>query len=168
VAHPLATAASVFEGTLKELGFSGTEPELGDLAQLARRAALLAVAGALWRRHLGPLLDSRQVRELLGVGTRQAVHDLVKRHRLLGLPATDGQLRFPVFQFSESGRPFEALPAILEVFSSVPVSPWTVASWFVTPQPELADSTPVERLRVNERDEQVIDVARHSAEPLSW
>src|ERR687885_145972 len=85
VSVALDTAAASFKATLRELGLSGDEPELGDAAQLGQRAALVAAAGALWQRQLGPLLDMRQAQALLGVGTRQAVHDLVQRHRLLVL-----------------------------------------------------------------------------------
>jgi hypothetical protein len=65
------------------------------------------------RRQLGPLLEMRQAQELLGVGCRQAVHDLIQRHRLLALHAEDRRKLIPLFQFSESGRPYEAIPIVL-------------------------------------------------------
>ncbi len=55
------------------------------MARLMQRVALAAAAGAPWQRQLGPLLDIRQAQRLLGVRSRQAVHDLIQRHRLLGL-----------------------------------------------------------------------------------
>ncbi|MGH9380080.1 MAG: hypothetical protein ACRD2Z_05660, partial [Thermoanaerobaculia bacterium] len=64
-----SAAAEAFRETLAELGIDETDPELGDPRALGRRGALLAVAGAVWRRHLGPLLSTKQVAELLGVGT---------------------------------------------------------------------------------------------------
>src|ERR671925_2439488 len=85
----LDTAAASFKATLRELGLSGDEPELGDAERLGQRAALVAAAGALWQRQLGPLLDMRQAQQLLGVGSRQAVHDLIQRQRLLALQAED-------------------------------------------------------------------------------
>jgi hypothetical protein len=106
----LSTAATAFEQTLHDLGFSGDEAELGDAAEFGRRGALLAVSDVVWRRRLGPLLDSRQVRALLGGTTRQAVSDLAKRGRLLALPDERGRLRFPAFQFSRAGRPLPAWP----------------------------------------------------------
>src|ERR671931_1197895 len=89
VSAALDTAAASFKATLRELGLSGNEPELGDAARLGQRAALVAAAGALWQRQLGPLLDIRQAQHVLGVGSRQAVHDLTQRHRLLALTTED-------------------------------------------------------------------------------
>jgi len=66
----LDAAAASFKATLRELGLSGDEPELGDAARLGQRAALVAAASALWQRHLGPLLDLRQAQQLLGGGRR--------------------------------------------------------------------------------------------------
>src|SRR5258707_9862027 len=104
----LDTAAASFRATLVELGLSGDEPELGDATRLGQRAALVAAAGALWQRQLGPLLDMRQAQQLLGVGSRQAVHDLIQRRRVLRLTTEDRRTLIPIFQFSETGRPYEA------------------------------------------------------------
>src|SRR3984893_17799718 len=91
----LDTAAASFRATLAELGLSGDEPELGDAARLGQRAALVAAAGALWRGQLGPLLDMRQAKDLLGVSSRQAVHDLIQRRRLLAVTTEDGRTLIP-------------------------------------------------------------------------
>jgi len=40
--------------------------ELGDATRLGQRAALVAAAGALWQRQLGPLLEMRQAQQMLG------------------------------------------------------------------------------------------------------
>src|SRR5205823_11426556 len=112
VSVALDTAAASFKATLRELGLSGDEPELGDAARLGQRAALVAAAGALWQRQLGPWLEMRQAQELLGVNSRQAVHDLIQRHRLLALTTDDRRTLIPVFQFSEAGRPYAAVPPI--------------------------------------------------------
>lgn len=167
MAGSLAAAAAAFEETLEELGFSEAEEELGDPAELGRRAALLVAADAFWRRHLGPLLDGKQVQRLLGVRTRQAVHDLVRRRRLLGLPAEKGRLAFPAFQFTAAGRPHAALPDILELFAGAVVSPYTVASWFVTPQPLLEGETPAHWLQLGRDPELAREAARRSAARLA-
>src|SRR5918911_2953797 len=137
VSVALDTAAASFKATLRELGLSGDEPELGDAARLGQRAALVAAAGALWQRQLGPLLEMRQAQELRGVGSRQAVHSLIQRHRLLALSAEDRRTLIPLFQFSESGRPYEPVPPILRIFAEVEATGWTVASWFTSPRAEL-------------------------------
>ena len=162
----LAAAAAAFEEALEDLGFADPEAELGDLRELGRRAALLVAADAVWGRHLGPLLDGKQVQQLLGVRTRQASHDLMKRGRLLGLPTQNGRLGFPAFQFADDGRPYPALPAILDQFAGAVVSPYTVASWFVTPQALLGGETPAGWLRLGRGSDVVEEAARRSAARL--
>lgn len=164
MAGALATAAETFERTLEQLGVS--ERELGDPAELGRRAALLAAADAVWKKRLGPLLDREQVQELLGVRSRQAVSQLVKRRRLLALPTGTDRLAFPAFQFSPSGRPYEAMPRILAAFAEADLSPHTVASWLVAPQRLLKGLSPVALLRRGD-DERVVEAARRSAARLA-
>src|SRR5919205_4417766 len=136
VSAALDTAAASFKATLRELGLSGDEPELGDAARLGQRAALVAAAAAVWQKQLGPLLEMRHAQQLLGVGSRQAVHDLIQRHRLLALQTEDRRTLVPLFQFSEAGRPYESVPPILRTFAEAEATGWTVASWFTTPSPD--------------------------------
>ena len=121
-----SVAAVAFEETLAELGVDELDPEMGDARSLGRKGALLAVAGTVWRRHLGPLLNTKQVAELLGVGTRQAVNDRVRRHRILALPADGRELAYPAFQFNERGEPYPALALVLEAFAAARLSPHTI------------------------------------------
>src|SRR6266566_4029404 len=109
----LATAAKSFERTLSELGITGDEDHL---SALGRRAALLAASDLVWHKQLGPLYSSKQVREVMGRGTRQSVSELVKRRRLLALPQEDGRLAFPAVQFGPGGRRLRGLEHILEAF----------------------------------------------------
>src|SRR4029450_5555031 len=99
----LAEAAKTFEQTLGELGITGREREV-DPSALGRRAALLAASDVVWHKHLGPMYSSKQVREVMGRGTRQSVSELAKRGRLLALPDEDGRLAFPAFQFGRTGK----------------------------------------------------------------
>jgi hypothetical protein len=163
MSQAIAAAAAAFEETLEELGLSGSEIEFEDPKGLGRRAALLVAARAVWDRHLGAMLDSRQVQELLGVQTRQAVNDLMKRGRLLGLPVKPRRWAFPSFQFSSSGRPYAVLPDILAAFEGVAATPYTVASWFVSPHPLLASQTPAAWLRSGGDPEVVRQAALRSA-----
>lgn len=162
----LDTAAAAFQQALRDLGLSEAEDELGDSATFGRRAALLAAADLLWRRHLGRLLDTSEVQQLLGGCTRQAVSDLVKRRRLLALPSGDGRLAFPAFQFSSTGRPYPEVHHVLELFADVAVDPHTIASWFVTPKELLEGKTPAEWLRAGEPPELVQEAARRTAARL--
>ncbi len=72
----LATRA--FAQELERLESRG-ELELEEPDRAGRRGALLIAATSVWARHLDGLLEAEQVRELLGVRSRQAVHDLVRR-----------------------------------------------------------------------------------------
>lgn len=160
---PRSVAADAFQETLTELGIDEADPELGDPRSLGRRGALLAVAGAVWRRHLGPLLNTRQVAELLLVGTRQAVHDRVKRHRILALPTGQREHAYPAFQFDGKGQPYPAIAPVLEAFAVSRLSPHTIASWFVTPQPLLDDLTPAHWVAEGRDDDRLTKAARRSA-----
>ena len=163
----VATASESFRSTLRELGLTAASPEVGDPARLGRRAALVAAAESVWTGHLGPLLDSKQVQDLLGVETRQAVSDLRARHRLLGLHKENGRVVYPAFQFGDTGRPFESLPHVLEVFEKgARADPWSIASWFVTPKALLGGITPVEWLAKNEDPDLLVKAARRTAARL--
>lgn len=157
----MTAATEAFEEALTGLGLDAHLDELGDLRALGRRAALLAVAGTVWERHLGPLLTSRQVAELLGGTTRQAVSDRVARGRILALPE-GRELTYPAFQFDARGRPYAALPAVLEVLGPH-LSPHSIGSWFVTAQADLDGATPVAWLAEGRGDEAVVEAARRTA-----
>lgn len=157
-----SAAAAAFEEALAELGVDEFDPEIGGARALGRKGALLAVAGTVWRRHLGPSLNTRQVAELLGVGTRQAVNDRVRRRRLLALPTREGDLAYPVFQFDDRGRPYPALGPVLEAFAASGLSPYTIGSWLVTAQGALDGVTPVDWLREGRDPERLVTAARRS------
>ena len=119
-----------------------------------------------WRRHLGPVLSRQQVVEALGVAGGTGVDELVERGQLLGLPTLGQELIFPAFQFGDDGQLIPGLPAILAAFDGVVISPYTIASWFVTPQIALGRRTPVTWLRRGKDPEQVKEAARRSAARL--
>jgi hypothetical protein len=160
-----AAAAHAFEATLDSLDL-GAGDDLPDGAELGRRAALLAVADVVWRRHLGLVLEGDEVRAVLGVRTRQAVHDLVKRRRLLALPGPEGRLVYPAFQFASDGRPHPALVKILPLFADAGVTAHTVGSWFRAPQGLLAGATPAAWLEEGRDSAVLVEAARRSAARL--
>jgi hypothetical protein len=167
VTSAIATATASFRRTLNQLGLDSEEQALDDPTLFGRRAALLAAAETLWARHLGDLLSLQDVQALLGVTTRQAVHDLVQRGRLLGLPMRNGRVVYPRCQFGPSGRPYPALAGVLAAFRAVEANPWTIASWLTTEQAELEGLTPVDWLGRDDDAARLIEVARHSAAPLA-
>ena len=141
------TAVDAFRATLIERGaLAGTAD--ADAAEVGRRAALLVESATAWADHVGPLLDVRQVMGLLHVTTRQAIYDLVARHRLLGLPRRGGGMAFPAFQFDAStGRPYDVMAALLRsTFTAAGVDPYTVATWLATAQDELEGKAPASLL----------------------
>jgi hypothetical protein len=161
----LAVAAKTFQQTLGEIGITGRERDL-DPSALGRRAALLAASDVVWQKRLGPLYSSKQVRELMGRGTRQSVSELARRGRLLALPQDDGRLAFPAFQFSRNGERLPALEQILRIFDGAVETPYTIASWFVTPDGQLDGKTPAAWLRGRRRPEPVLEAATRYAERL--
>lgn len=162
-----ADAGRAFGKALDELGLSGEE-EGFDPDELGRRGALLAASDLIWRERLGRLLSREEVQELLGLRSRQGVHDLAKRGRLLALSTQGGRPMYPAFQFDlEQGRSYSAVPPVLRHFKDAAVDPYTAASWFCEPQSLLDGLTPAEWLRERKADRLLIEAARRSAAPLA-
>jgi hypothetical protein len=161
-------ATEAFEKTLERLELP--EDRLSDPAiqeQLGRRAALLATSELTWDQHLGPLYGWSDVSEILGtVASRQGVHDLAQRRRLLALPASGGRVLYPAFQF-RGRRTIPGLQELLVILSSSGASGWTQASWFQSPQDELDGDTPVAYIAAHGLDEQVLSAASHVAGRLA-
>jgi hypothetical protein len=111
--------------------------------ETARRAALLAAAGQAWESELGPLLDSAQVRMLLGDVSRQRVDELLRAGRLIGLRDSGGRRRFPSFQFHD-GRPLEPLIDAYRTVAGGTIDEWTAASWCVSPDDALDGRSPAQ------------------------
>lgn len=163
-----AKALQAFQDTLEQLDLPEAQlAEPGVQEQLGRRAALLATSELTWDDHLGPMYEWSEVAALLGtVGTRQGIHDLARRKRLLALPTKGGKLLYPAFQFS-GGRTPTSLHELLEALDSSQASAWTQASWFVTPQNELDGETPAAFVGRDAIDERVMDAARRAAARLA-
>jgi hypothetical protein len=167
MSHAAALAARAFERTLEELESREDAPDLGDPAALGRRAALLATAEAVWGHHLGPLFDVEQVKAVLAVGSRQAVSDLAKRGRILALDASGQRKLYPAFQFGPGGRPYPEMARVLEIFAGVVETPYTVASWLVSPQDLLAWETPAAWMCARRDPERLLEAARCAAAALA-
>jgi hypothetical protein len=163
-----AAATEAFEKTLERLELP--EDRLSDPViqeQLGRRAALLATSELTWDQHLGPLYGWSDVAEILGtVSSRQGVHDLAQRRRLLALPASGGRVLYPAFQF-QGRRTLPGLPELLEILVSSGATGWTQASWFQSSQEELGGETPVAHLSTHGLDEQILDAASRVAGRLA-
>lgn len=106
--------------------------------------ARLLDASMAWGEHLGPVYDVRGVQEILGV-TKQAV----SKRRLLALTTSSGRVVYPAFQFTARGV-VPGLPEVVAMLDDSLVSPWTVASWLVSPSTELDSAAPIEVLASGE------------------
>jgi hypothetical protein len=163
----IAEAAKSFEETLKQLQLPQDAPELRDPVALGRRAALRVMAASAWGQVLGPLFDAEQTKTVLGVTSRQAVHDLAKRKRLLVLGSSGGRKLYPAFQFGDQGRPFAEIPELLRTFENVVETPYTIASWFVSPQDLLEGRTPAAWLHERRDSALLLEAAKRSAGELA-
>lgn len=69
---------------------------------------------------------------------------------MLAMTTSDGKVLYPVLQFA--GRDLIAgLADVLGVFRDVPVDGWTLASWLVSPSPDLDGMSVLDWLRVNRK-----------------
>jgi hypothetical protein len=134
-------ATRAFARELERLESRG-ELELDEPDRAGRRGALIVAATSVWARHLGGLLDAEQTRELLGVKSRQAVHDLVRRGKLLRVQDSAGRALYPANQFDEHGRPFSVVGQLIESFKAADASSWTIASFLGSAQGTLDGQTP--------------------------
>jgi hypothetical protein len=92
---------------------------------------------------------------------------LQREGRLLILDSFDGEKLHPAFQFSPAGKPYPEVSRVLEIFSGAVDSPYTIASWFVSPQDLLEANTPAAWLRSGRDPELLFEAARRSAAPLA-
>jgi hypothetical protein len=158
----LAEQFNVSEAAVR--AFAQTAGELLDGEELspadARRAAMLAAAGVVWERALGPLLSAGQVRELLGV-SRQRVDELLRGKRLIGLRERSGRRRYPLFQFDD-GRPVEALAKAFYTVTSG-LDEWSAASWCTQSDPALDGLSPAQWAKSGKDPERLAQIARQDA-----
>ena len=166
----LSRARDSFGDTLERLGVE-EEPGAATAEELGRRAALLVGAEQAWDHHIGPMLGAEQVAALLGVGTRQAVHDRARRGSLIALHRGSRQVRFPTFQLvdrpgSTTKTVLPELGRVLAIFTDSGVDAWTVASWFCTPSALLESMAPAGWLAAGKDPQRVLEAARRSAARL--
>lgn len=158
---PEHVAAEAFARTLTRMKLTRG---LGDPEEIGRRAALLVAAEHAWREHLGTLLDLASVRALLGGVSRQAVHDLMKRRRLLAVEEK-GERLYPAFQFRQ-GKALPGVAGVLAAFEAAVLDPHTVAAWLNRPNPELESRSPAEWLHEGRGEDAVVLAARRVAARL--
>lgn len=155
-----AFRASATSSGLEEV-LAGEEPE-----RLGRVLADALAARIAWDRHVGGLVGVDEARRRLGVRSRQAVYQRLRRGTLLGWEDS-GRLVFPEFQFRAQGGTYPGLTDTLRVLKVASMRPKTLASWFRSPQPELDGQTPLEWIRQRKSREVLLRAALQTAGALA-
>lgn len=95
-----------------------------------------------------------------------AAYNLRRAGRIFAVPAPGGD-RYPGFQFDPvRGRPWPALPPVLEILTATGATGWELLSWFTTPTGWLADRRPADLLATAPAE--VLDASRHQVEELGF
>ena len=92
--------------------------------------------------------------------SKQAVDARRKKHTLLAVKTAGGRWAYPTFQFTGNAVDPRLVPAI-QAFRDAPA--WSAALWFVTPNPDLDDATPLAWAREVRPREAVAASARRTA-----
>ena len=119
-----------------------------------------------WSGYFGRLLSEDEARQRLGGLSGAELDQLVKMHQLLALPTKHGGLVFPEFQFTNQSGLNPLMATILAILEPVVATPYTLAAWFIMPQPVLNGETPMQWLRQVRSPERLKKAARDSAARL--
>jgi hypothetical protein len=143
-----------------------------DLAQIDPEQIAERVAALIPTPHpfaqLGPFYTTRAVTKWLGL-TRQALDQRVRARKMLGCPTADGGQRvYPVWQFTNDGRPIPHLAEVLNTLHEGIDDPWTWATWLAAPVPGRFEGKPAYQWLAEGRDaESVLVQARRTAGRLT-
>jgi len=120
-----------------------------------------------WRSRVGQTLDRQEVTRLLGL-TAQQLDAHARTGDILALPFSDTSI-YPVWQFDTATNPPSVRPITLEIVTVFrealdEVSPYTVAAWATSPQPELSDRPPAEWIVSDGRSAPIAIAAQRAAQ----
>jgi hypothetical protein len=108
---------------------------------------------------IGPFYDTAGVETLLGGVSKQAVEARRKKHTILAVKTSDSRWAYPTFQFTGN----EVDPALVPTIQAFRGSPaWSAALWFVTPNPDLNEMTPLEWARSERPTDALVASARRT------
>jgi hypothetical protein len=130
-------------------------------------AAREAERGDPWPKLLGPLLHAEDVRELVGLSSLEELDELVRQWRILALPTRRGGVVYPAFQFDDDGQPFPTIAEVIEILAPVAVTPYTIASWLMSPKPYFEDQSPMQWLKSGRPPRHVVTEARLAADHMA-
>ena len=133
---------------LSNTDLTGPECDLDPFATALARGAVereqLALAA-------GGLLSARQVGQVLGGITRQAV-DKRRRARQLLAVRVARDWRYPAVQLDADGSVPRCFPAILQITDELGMNGWATLDFLLAPDPALDGFAPLEALRREEVD----------------
>ena len=148
------------------------DPDGSMLAERIEQAELLVRAftarvlnSVAWEKELGPVYDADGVAHLLGGDRAPVSRQAVSKRKLLALRTGSGRVVYPAFQFDEDGSVVSGVADVVKTLEPMQLSRWTLASWFVSPEPELDGLAPIVALRAGGKDA-VLDVVHRWAAAL--
>lgn len=110
---------------------------------------------------VGPVYDLEGLRQLTSWNTAE-ITQRCKDHTLLRLITADGVPVYPASQFQgQQLRP--TMVRLLQILLGSGADGWTVALWLVTPHNELSGLTPIEWVRSQPNDQELIAAAHTAA-----
>ena len=110
--------------------------------------------------HLGPFHDTAGVQRLLEDGTGEALAIHHERGTILAVTTSDGHRVYPAWQFTGSTVDPALTPAIQALRNT---DPWSAALWFVTPNPDLDEQTPLNWATHQQSPDRLLTSAHHTA-----
>lgn len=121
----------------------------------------------VWGDILGPLLEVDGVRDLLRLKDRRQVRGLSAAGQILELGSPEGHKLYPAFQFDSRGSLYPEISGVIKIFAGMVETPYTIASWFVSPQDLLDGETPTAWIRAKKDTSQLLAAAQRSAGELN-
>lgn len=115
-----------------------------EMAELA--AANLEREFAARRDLLAKSRPIEEVRDLLGIRSRQTLHNWVARNKIIALN-DNGRLFLPLWQF-DAASDDKIVQGLSDALQALKRRSFSAAHWFTNCNPQLGDRTPIELLRV--------------------
>jgi hypothetical protein len=112
------------------------------------------------------LLDAEpveKIRDLLGVRSRQTVHNWIECGKVLALDDGNRKL-LPVWQFDASMRD-RLVPGFKKVLDILNRPPFSAALWFTNRNPRLGGRAPIDALRAGDTERVLQEAARAEQTP---
>ncbi|BBZ52968.1 DUF2384 domain-containing protein [Mycobacterium heidelbergense] len=148
---------------LRKAADAQLSPEaFGDPEAIAEAMVAALPLGHVFDELSGPFYDTSGLARWLGI-SRQALHQRIAQHAMLGCPLADGGVVYPVWQFLDSGATIPSLRAVLTALAEGTDDAWMMALWMRAPSDRLDGACPSEWLREGRDAERVVAMAREVA-----